>query len=187
MSTILTRHGHSFDFSQPDPDAVCIEDIAHALSRLCRYTGHTPEHYCVAQHCVLASMLIPQCDDLPLIALLHDASEAYLGDVSAPLKTLLPDYRRIEENIQALILERFGLRSSIPEEVHEVDRQLLAYEMRDIFDPPRLSVPVLLHIAPMKIKPWSAETAKEAFLSRFWQIQHDLDCTTRCHKKQSFC
>lgn len=130
MSQILLRGGGRFDFLNPDPSMIRIEDIAHALSHLCRFTGHTEVHYSVAQHSVLVMSLVP--DEHKLSALLHDAAEAYLGDVAAPLKRLLPDYQAIERRVESVIRERFGLPAELPACVIEADRTMLATEMRDV-------------------------------------------------------
>ena len=80
---IMTHTGKLMDALNPSPDNVCIEDIAHALTNICRFTGHVSRHYSVAEHCIHASYL--GLGD-PLICLLHDAAEAYIGDVASPFK-----------------------------------------------------------------------------------------------------
>jgi hypothetical protein len=127
---IVLRSGAYFDLARPDPASVDIEDIAHALSLLCRFTGHCPRFYSVAQHSWEMSWNI--ASEHALAALLHDASEAYLGDVSAPLKALPPEYRALEERVQRAIAERFSLPWPFPEEVKRADLRMLATERRDL-------------------------------------------------------
>ncbi|SQC88202.1 Uncharacterised protein [Klebsiella pneumoniae] len=125
------RVSQHFYFCNSGPDIVYIEDIALALSNLCRFTGHLDEFYSVAQHSVLASYLVPS--EFALEALLHDASEAYCNDIAAPLKALLPDYRGIEKWVEGLISQKFGTPETISPEVKQADLIMLATERRDLF------------------------------------------------------
>jgi hypothetical protein len=124
-----TFTGKVVDLSRFDEDDVCIEDIAHALSNIVRFTGHAKAPYTVAQHSVMVSML---SGEHALCGLLHDATEAYLGDVSSPLKSLLPDYREAEERAHKVIAGAFGLPYPLPREVKDADRQALLIEKRDL-------------------------------------------------------
>ncbi len=86
---ITTYTGLEFDYDDFKPDDIDIRDIAHSLSHLCRFCGHTNIFYSVAQHCLLVSEKIPGGPEVKLAALLHDASEAYVGDLPGPLKKWL--------------------------------------------------------------------------------------------------
>lgn len=155
---------HSVSFLDPDPDTMCIEDIANALAQLNRYTGHTPYPYSVAQHCVLASrMIVPE---LSFEMLMHDAQEAYVGDVSSPLKQLLPDYQEIEERLETVVRRKFGLPPKMTLHVKEVDTRMLVTEAKAFGLPwwPEFGLEPYL---PDLIKPWSWEEARDAFLYAF--------------------
>src|SRR5690348_18006267 len=108
IATIHTFTGRTFCPLDPKPEDIDIQDIAHALSCQCRFTGHSRKFYSVAEHCVRVSLLVSP--DLQLAALLHDASEAYLSDVARPIKRLpaMAEYRRTEEALQRQIYLCFG-------------------------------------------------------------------------------
>lgn len=109
-STIKARWGWYVDLANPHPRMIGIDDIAAALSKICRFGGHCPKFYSVAEHCVHA-VALARDDGVKgkalLAVLLHDATEAYLGDVVKPLKILLPDYCKIEARMEAVIGEAF--------------------------------------------------------------------------------
>ena len=92
-NSIRTFTGKVFDLKILDPESICIEDIAHALAKTTRFGGHLKEFYSVAQHSVLMAQLVPS--ELKVEALLHDASEAYLGDMPSPFKKMMPEYKKI--------------------------------------------------------------------------------------------
>lgn len=130
MSFIQTLSGKHFDYLNAQTDDVDIEDIATALSNICRFAGHLPEFYSVAQHSVLCSQIVPQ--EYAFEALMHDAAEAYCQDIPAPLKRLLPDYRRIETLVDDLIRSKFGLPLHQSDLVKYADLTMLATERRDL-------------------------------------------------------
>lgn len=95
----------------PTEESINIDDIAHALSHICRFGGHCNLFYSVAQHSILVAHLVPE--EYRLAALLHDAQEAYLGDVIAPLKHLLNGtYQTLEHNFETIIQKKFGLENT---------------------------------------------------------------------------
>lgn len=126
MSWLQTFTGRRVDLFAPLPEQIDIEDIAHALAHECRYAGHVREFYSVAQHSVIVSDLCETED--ALWGLLHDASEAYLGDVVKPLKVTgaFAEYRKLEARMQAAICCRFGLPMEEPPRVMEIDKALVA-------------------------------------------------------------
>lgn len=175
MSTILVNSGKSLDLTNILPTDICAFEIAHALSNICRFTGHVDQFYSVAQHSVLVSKLVPKT--YALQALLHDATEAYLGDVSAPLKALLPQYKVIEAAVWESVVAHFKLDITPQSNaaVADADKLALYWEIVDLFSnyknmpkaPP--SMPRAL-IKP--IKPQSPSAAKRAFLLRFLALTH---------------
>lgn len=139
-TTIQTYTGLAFDLADPRPEMFSIVDIAHALSNICRFTGHSRHHYSVGQHSVVvASLLMERKPEVALEGLMHDAAEAYIGDVSTPLKALIKSqstvYRDIEDRIARVMASRFGLTYPWPLEVHEVDHLTLSIERRDMMNP----------------------------------------------------
>lgn len=109
VSSIATFTGKRFHLFSPKPDQICIEDIAHALSNLCRFTGHCKRFYSVGQHSWHASHLVPT--EHALEGLMHDAAEAYVNDLSRPLKhdPRMDAYLELEGTIDTAIRTKYGL------------------------------------------------------------------------------
>jgi hypothetical protein len=167
---IQTHSGRRFNPLKPNPDAIVIQDISHALSMQCRFTGHCRSFYSVAQHSVLVSYLCDESDKL--WGLLHDASEAYLVDVPRPLKrtdTFAP-YREAEANMQEAICRRFGLPFQEPPSVKKADTALLATEARDLMSPLHPDWKQMVEPLPFKIEPWDPQHAKDMFMKRFFEL-----------------
>lgn len=169
--TILTHSGISFNLLNPDPDLIEIEDIAHALSHLCRFTGHTNRFYSVAEHSFRASLHV--APEFALEALLHDATEAYLGDVSSPLKALLREYRLIELQLDLVIRERFGLPLKQSPQVKQADLAMLATERTHLMPVTNEHWPLLDGIAPADPieVPLTSVQAYNLFIYRFNTFQ----------------
>jgi hypothetical protein len=123
---IRTFTGKYINPLNPDPDQICIEDIAHALSMMPRFGGHLPVFYSVAEHCIRVAEHLP--DNFKLEGLLHDASEAYLIDVPRPIKYNLGGYREYENALMLMIATAFGFSWPLPKEVKEADESLLRRE-----------------------------------------------------------
>lgn len=115
-------------------------DIAHALSMLCRANGHYSHFYSVAQHSIYCSMeaeVRGLSKEIQLASLLHDASEAYISDITRPVKSLLPKYLEIEDQLQNFIYKCFGLTNLTEEDlrlVKEIDDAMLNLEMKVLLD-----------------------------------------------------
>ncbi|MGZ8256604.1 MAG: metal-dependent phosphohydrolase [Gallionella sp.] len=167
MTTLTTWSGRKVDYANPSPDEICIQDIATALSRECRYAGHASHFYSVAQHSVLCSRVVPP--EFAIEALLHDASEAYLKDIPSPLKALLPDYKLIEDRFERAIRAHFELPELHSQSVKDADNILLVTEIRDLFLPGRILHKTPLAAEPLsgRIWPLSPETAKDQFMDRY--------------------
>ncbi len=129
-----TYTGRAFYPLNPEPDNIDPEDIAHALSMLCRYGGHTRRFYSVAEHCVLMSHAVPL--EHALWALLHDATEAYMSDLIAPLKAWMPEYRAAEARLMEAICERFRLPPYSPWQVKDADLRILLDERAALLTTP---------------------------------------------------
>jgi hypothetical protein len=176
MTWIQTFTGRAVDLLEPDPASFVIEDIAHALARICRYTGHSPEHYSVAQHSVLVARNLPL--ELRFDGLMHDAVEAYVQDVSAPLKWAMRGsatnsaYDIVEARIDVTIAKQFGLIRPLPPEVKVADLRMLATEADDLGflgGAPRSWR--LSHARfPDRIECWPFEKARDAFLGEYERL-----------------
>lgn len=183
-----TASGRKFVITDPKPDAIVIDDIAHALSMLCRFGGHVLDFYSVAQHSVLVCDYVESLRGSPndiRWALLHDASEAYLGDIVWPLKQHpgLGGYKYIERDVQNVIAGKFELVGDEPPCVKQADLVILATEKRDLLarqDEDGITNEIAaarrqlgplyedqIAARPERIDPWSPKDAKVAFLQRF--------------------
>lgn len=167
---ILTRSGKAFNPLRPDPALICIQDIAHALSHMCRFNGHCSDFYSVAEHSVRMSYIVPP--DQALVALMHDATEAYIADICRPVKPHLDNYADIESRLWSAIRKRFFLPLDLPDDIKHADLVMLATERRDLMPPHYAEWPCLEGVAPLPdlIKPWSPQEARVKFLSRFLRL-----------------
>lgn len=175
MSEILTYTGKRFDLHEPDTELIDPRDIAHSLANLCRFNGHTREFYSVAQHCCLVADLVPEEDKLA--ALLHDATEAYVGDMVRPLKQWMPAYQDVEDWIWERITTRFDLVPELPVSVRHADLVALATERRDLMPTDPAIWDCLIGIEPTAetIRPWTPAEARLTYHQRLMdQLAIDL-------------
>ncbi len=125
----------------------------------------------MVQHSVLVSYLVPECDQFA--ALMHDAAEAYVGDVPTPLKQLLPEFKIIEKRIETSLFEKFGLYDGMPVSVKKADLIMLVTEQMDLMNAKTMmknGASADIPHAPFRIKPQSPEQARKSFLDRFNQL-----------------
>ena len=167
-----TFTGRQFWAQDPEVDDIDIRDIAHSLACQPHFRGHTASFFSIAQHSVLVSRAV--APEFALWGLLHDAAEAYLGDIISPQKRQ-PEFQFFhhwEARLLVVIAARYGLACPMPEEVIFADRQVLATEAHQLFlHPPihnwadRLPEPLPIHILPL-----SPVQAEWLFLQRFWEL-----------------
>ena len=168
--SIMLQSGAWLDLLAPNTSNFTVEDIAHGLAHQCRYAGQCRDFYSVAEHSLLVSEMV---QDDPLAALLHDAAEAFLGDITRPLKQMLPDYRRIETEMQRAIFSRFGVDPRSNPAIKNADLAILAAEQKQM-------MPVGtddwarhdgIQPAPVKIRFLSPHQAKAEFLQRYRMLR----------------
>lgn len=168
---VSTFSGNRFYPLEPRIDVVAIEDIAHGLAYQCRFNGQTREFYSVAQHSLIVASLVPA--ELRLGALLHDAAEAYLGDMVKPLKVLMPEFADLEDKVTAIIAATFAIDFSVYAPIKRADLIALATEKRDLMphSAERWAYLDDIRALPDPIVPMSPEQAKQAFLGQFAELQ----------------
>lgn len=169
MTWIQTFSGKAFDVLDVDPMQISIIDIAHALSQICRYTGHTRYPYSVAQHSILMMDAMPGGTDVNTLkwALLHDASEAYLTDIARPVKPHLGNYMTMEKQVMTGVAYRFGLKGAMPEIVKEYDTRILMDERRSLLGPCERDWGIDAEPLNVPIAFMPTTVAKRLFLARY--------------------
>ena len=169
---IQTYTGKRFYPFDPKPDEVDLEDIAHSLALSCRFNGHCSDFYSIAQHSVIVSQIVKPEQGLP--ALLHDAAEAYIGDIIRPVKKNLEGIEEIEEKIQGVILSYFGVTNYDAKEIQRADDIALITEKRDLkkgsVDDWPESSQYKNQLLKETIVPLSPQESKELFLDRYKEL-----------------
>lgn len=176
--SFFTNSGKLIEMTNPAPDAFCKEDIAHALSMICRAAGHFKHFYSVAQHsinCMNEAVARGYSKKVCFACLLHDASEAYLCDIPTPLKSELGDYKKIEANFQEKIFEKFNLAPLGEDEekqVKSVDEALLWYEFKCLH-----TIPICFEKTPLLYSSPNVEElgmgiVEQMFLAEFKKFEN---------------
>jgi len=172
-----TYSGVEFYLLDPRVEEIKALDIAYALANQCRFNGNCLRFYSVAQHCVLASEIVPP--EFALWGLLHDSGEAYIGDMVRPLKSSMPLFCEAEDRIMRTICDKFGLSHDMPNEVKDADNILLATEKRDLMTQEPRSWGYISTLTPLeyRIHPWTREEAADRFLARLYVLLGRTDGT----------
>lgn len=185
MTSVRTYSGHEVSLSDPHPASINIRDIACALSRLNRFCGATRLPVNVADHSLNVVRYLAWSKASPIVqmlGLLHDAHEAFIGDITAPVRRRIRELsgrdlaQEMADRIDGTIRTAFGLQKHAPTRdlalVHAADQAVLAAEWRDLMEGPMpASMPLP---APFAIKPRTADQAEIAFLKSFDLLQLEL-------------
>ncbi len=167
---IQVTSGAPFYPFTPRPDEIKITDIANSLSYLCRYNGHVKKFYSVAEHSFHLSNVVEP--EYALEALLHDAAEAYVGDLVAPIKRHIPEFNKIETQIMRAIWYKFGLPNRpLPIAVRDADQRIMLDERKYVLNESRFQWPLAATVRTRAgIKCWTPKTSREKFLERFHEL-----------------
>ncbi len=178
MTWIQTYTGKKFDLVRPDSDLVDIDDIAHALSNVCRFGGHVRSFYSVAQHSIhVAEHLTDMDPQIQMQGLMHDAAEAYVGDMVRPLKRTMPMFIGVEERIWFAICERFNFTDEMHSRVKTADNMMLFTEARDLMTVNRLNewaTDLEPSTVVKKVIPWGPGVARARFLAAFYALEEEI-------------
>lgn len=168
--------GAKFNYNRPEESEVTIDDLANALSNICRYAGHLPRFYSVAQHLVNTSYIVPP--EHAFTALMHDTAEAFTNDLPTPLKWALPIFKELETKIESAMAKRFGFQYPYPPEVKEADTNMLILEKIHIKGDtsvwPRYEGIKVDHLVDrVHLESWQPRRAKREFLERYYRLKED--------------
>ena len=175
---IETYTGKKFYLLQPRIQDIDIIDIAHSLAMQCRWTGHCKYHYSIAQHAYYCSFLGPENEAFHRLN--HDDSEAYISDLSRPLKHYTDAgkvYMQIEHPLQSMIYNAFGLSEIEPASVKIADNQMLYTEKRQLMGHAEWDTDWTggqgtenLGDPDVCLEEWSPKHAEQMFLNRWYDL-----------------
>jgi 5'-deoxynucleotidase YfbR-like HD superfamily hydrolase len=163
-----------FNYNKPEESEVTIEDIASALSNVCRFSGHLPRFYSVAQHLVNTSRIVEP--EFAFTALMHDTAEAFTNDLPTPLKWALPIFKELEVKIETAMSNKFGFEFPYPAEVKLADTQMLLLEKNFVKEDKHkweyYGDVKFRHLRNrVDLSSWQPRRAKREFLERFYELK----------------
>lgn len=173
---ITLLSGAMMDYNNPQDCECTIEDIAGALSNICRFSGHLPVFYSVAQHCVNVSLLL-EGTGFEYVGLLHDTAEAFTNDIPTPLKAAVPAFKELEVRIEQATSQRFGFQFPFEGVVKQADLKMLKLEKEGIkFDDSEWEAlrGIRLEMKDrerVELEPWSPSMAYGRFMGRFLELR----------------
>jgi 5'-deoxynucleotidase YfbR-like HD superfamily hydrolase len=176
--------GAKFNYNKPEESDVTIEDLASALSNICRYSGHLPRFYSVAQHLVNTSRLVEP--EHAYTALMHDTAEAFTNDLPTPLKWALPIFKELETSIESAMSKRFGFQFPYPAEIKDADSIMLILEKRHIKEDTsvwpayeKFEKELIKHeddyLDLVNLDSWQPRRAKREFLERWNELRNEKE------------
>jgi hypothetical protein len=188
MNMIMqTYSGEMIDLENPKMHQIKILDIAHSLSNLCRFSGATLDFYSVAEHSILGSdeyVLMSICKDEDeankrkqeaFAFLLHDGAEAYMTDLPRPIKQYHPSFSAIEQRLQDMIFECFGVAEDVNlQAIKDMDNSMIAMEKERCYIHDREWTEKLPDPANVKPAFWTPDQAKDLFLKRFKELSNGI-------------
>lgn len=171
--------GAKMNYHYPERSDVTIEDIASALSNNCRFSGHLPRFYSIAQHLVNTSRIV--APEMAFTGLMHDTAEAFTNDLPTPLKWEFPVFKELEARIEAAMSKRFGFEFPYPKAIKEADTIMLIlekfYVKEDMSIWPNYEHWMLKDVEPYRhlvdLDSWQPRRAKREFLERFYELQKE--------------
>lgn len=173
---ITTATGRRFHFENPQPDEIDIADIAYSLSNTNRWGGHSYPAFNVAQHSVMVADALLRngaSQIIQLQGLMHDAAEAYLGDVPTPIKRMLPEYMAMEILVTDAIFQKWRIPMPLDHQVHLQDVEIRRWEYRDLMPEVRGVEPLVVPHPTLKV--WTRLESETAFIGRFYDLALALD------------
>jgi 5'-deoxynucleotidase YfbR-like HD superfamily hydrolase len=170
--------GGQFNYNRPEESDVTIEDIASALSNVCRFSGHLPRFYSVAQHLVNTSRIVPA--EMAFTGLMHDTAEAFTNDLPTPLKWALPIFKELETKIEGAMSKKFGFEFPYPPEIKHADTVMLMLEKYYVKEDNSVW-PLYEQFTKQIVEPyrqqvdldsWQPRRAKREFLERYEELKN---------------
>jgi hypothetical protein len=170
--------GAKFNYNKPEESDVTLQDIACALSNVCRFSGHLPRFYSVAQHLVNTSYIVPV--EFAFTALMHDTAEAFTNDLPTPLKWALPIFKELEVKIEGAMSKKFGFEYPYPKEIKEADTIMLMLEKYHVKQCdehwPMYEQYTREYVEPylqyVDLTSWRPSIARNKFLERFKELSN---------------